>query len=46
MVYLFISFKLTENFRLPEDVYQTAKVAKILQLMEKGNAAEFKNKSF
>lgn len=31
--------------RLPENVYQTAKVAKILQLMEKGNADEFKNKS-
>lgn len=30
---------------MPENVYQTAKVAKVLQLMEKGNAAEFKNKS-
>lgn len=26
-------------------MYQIAKVSKILQLMEKGNAAQFKNKS-
>jgi hypothetical protein len=32
-------------FRLPQDIYQVAKVSKILQLMEKGNAADFKNKS-
>lgn len=30
--------------RLPQDIYQVAKVSKILQLMEKGNAADFKNK--
>jgi hypothetical protein len=30
---------------LPQDIYQVAKVSKILQLMEKGNAADFKNKS-
>lgn len=32
-------------FKLPQDVHQVAKVSKILQLMEKGNAAQFKNKS-
>lgn len=32
-------------FRLPQDVYQIAKVSKILHIMEKGNAARFKNKS-
>lgn len=31
--------------RLPDDVYQTAKIAKILHLMETGNAADFKNKN-
>lgn len=31
-------------FRLPEDIYQIAKVSKILQIMEKGCAADFKNK--
>lgn len=31
--------------RLPQDIYQVAKVSKILQLMEHGNAAAFKNKS-
>ncbi|CAH0549886.1 unnamed protein product [Brassicogethes aeneus] len=37
--------KTHENFyKLPQDIYQVAKVSKILQLMEKGNAAEFKNK--
>ncbi|RZC38111.1 uncharacterized protein BDFB_012102, partial [Asbolus verrucosus] len=38
--------KTHENFyKLPQDVYQIAKVSKILQLMEKGNTTEFKNKS-
>ncbi|CAH0556796.1 unnamed protein product, partial [Brassicogethes aeneus] len=32
-------------YKLPQDVYQIAKVSKILQIMEKGNAAEFKNKT-
>lgn len=32
-------------FRLPEDVYQVAKVSKILQITEKGKADKFKNKS-
>lgn len=32
-------------FRLPDDVYQTAKIAKILHLMETGKAADFKNKN-
>ncbi|XP_068898893.1 uncharacterized protein [Tenebrio molitor] len=32
-------------YKLPQDVYQTAKVSKILQMMEKGNATHFKNKS-
>ncbi|KAK4885602.1 hypothetical protein RN001_001873 [Aquatica leii] len=31
-------------YRLPQDIYQVAKVSKILQLMEKGNIAQFKNK--
>ncbi|KAJ8933287.1 hypothetical protein NQ314_014115 [Rhamnusium bicolor] len=30
---------------LPQDVYQIAKVSKILLLMEKGNAAKYKNKT-
>lgn len=30
---------------MPQDVFQIAKVSKILQIMEKGNAAQFKNKS-
>lgn len=32
-------------YKLPEDVYQVAKVAKILYLMEKGKIADFKNKN-
>lgn len=31
-------------FRLPQDVFQTAKVAKVLLLLEKGKEAEFKGK--
>ncbi|KAI4468115.1 hypothetical protein MML48_2g00008774 [Holotrichia oblita] len=30
--------------KLPQDIYQVAKISKILQLMEQGNAAQFKNK--
>lgn len=32
------------HFRLPEDIYQTAKVSKILILMDKGNASDFHGK--
>jgi hypothetical protein len=32
-------------YRLPDDLYQTAKIAKVLLLMEKGDAAKYKNKS-
>nr|CAI5869151.1 unnamed protein product [Callosobruchus analis] len=32
-------------YKLPQDVYQIAKISKILQIMEKGSAAEFKNKT-
>ncbi|CAH0563122.1 unnamed protein product [Brassicogethes aeneus] len=32
------------NYRLPDDVYQTAKISKLLLLMESGGAAEFKGK--
>jgi len=32
-------------FRLPNDVYQMAKVSKVLRMAEKGNLAQFKNKS-
>lgn len=32
-------------YRLPDDVYQTAKIAKILMLMEKGEAAMHKGKT-
>lgn len=32
-------------FRLPQDIYQTAKVAKILLLLEKGKGEQFKGKS-
>lgn len=34
-----------KSYRLPDDVYQTAKIAKILILMENGKAANFKGKS-
>lgn len=30
--------------RLPEDIYEIAKVSKILQIMDRGSAAEFRNK--
>lgn len=32
-------------YRLPDDVYQTAKIAKLLLLMEKGQAASYKGKT-
>nr|CAI5858719.1 unnamed protein product [Callosobruchus analis] len=32
-------------YRLPDDVYQTAKIAKLLMLMEKGDAAKYKGKA-
>ncbi|KAK5637844.1 hypothetical protein RI129_000163 [Pyrocoelia pectoralis] len=34
-----------QNYRLPDDVYQTAKISKLLMLMEKGEAGQFKGKS-
>ncbi|KYB24832.1 hypothetical protein TcasGA2_TC001429 [Tribolium castaneum] len=34
-----------EFYRLPQDIYQTAKVAKILLLLEKGKGEQFKGKS-
>ncbi|XP_031358606.1 uncharacterized protein LOC116182225 [Photinus pyralis] len=33
------------SYRLPNDVYQTAKMSKLLLLMEKGEAGQFKGKS-
>lgn len=33
------------SYRLPDDVYQTAKLSKLLLLMEQGKAAEFKGKT-
>lgn len=33
------------SYRLPDDVYQTAKISKLLILMEKGEAGEYKGKS-
>ncbi|CAH2002340.1 unnamed protein product [Acanthoscelides obtectus] len=33
------------SYRLPDDVYQTARLSKILTLMEKGEAGHFKGKS-
>ncbi|KAI4455761.1 hypothetical protein MML48_9g00015774 [Holotrichia oblita] len=33
------------TYRLPDDVYQTAKISKLFILMEKGQAGEFKGKS-
>lgn len=33
------------SYRLPNDVYQTAKISKLLILMEKGNAGQFRGKS-
>lgn len=32
-------------YRLPDDIYQTAKISKILMLMEKGKAGKFKGKA-
>ncbi|KAL4702579.1 hypothetical protein ACJJTC_016055 [Scirpophaga incertulas] len=34
-----------QNYRLPDDVYQTAKLSKLLLLMESGNADCYKGKS-
>uniref|UniRef100_A0A0A9YTF3 Nucleoside diphosphate kinase n=1 Tax=Lygus hesperus TaxID=30085 RepID=A0A0A9YTF3_LYGHE len=34
-----------KSYRLPDDIYQTAKMSKLLLIMEKGGAAEFKGKS-
>ncbi|XP_044752036.1 uncharacterized protein LOC123311961 [Coccinella septempunctata] len=33
------------SYRLPDDVYQTARISKLLILMEKGEAGQFKGKS-
>lgn len=33
------------SYRLPDDIYQTAKISKILLLMEEGGAGQFKGKS-
>lgn len=33
------------SYRLPDDVFQTAKISKLLLLMEKGTASEYKGKS-
>ncbi|KAK4885629.1 hypothetical protein RN001_001900 [Aquatica leii] len=35
----------SEFYRLPQDIYQTAKVAKVLFLLEKGKGKEFRGKS-
>lgn len=32
------------NYRLPDDVFQTSKIAKLLLMMEKGEGSQFKNK--
>lgn len=32
-------------YRLPDDVYQTAKITKLLHLMETGKISEYKNKN-
>lgn len=32
------------NYKLPDDVYQTAKISKLLLLSEKGNIAQYKGK--
>ncbi|KAG5899432.1 hypothetical protein JTB14_033623 [Gonioctena quinquepunctata] len=34
-----------QAYRLPDDVYQTAKISKLLLLMEKGEASQFKGKT-
>lgn len=34
-----------QNYRLPDDVFQTAKIAKILLLMEHGSLSQFKGKT-
>lgn len=33
------------SYRLPDDIYQTAKISKLLLLMENGRAAQFKGKN-
>ncbi|XP_072387629.1 uncharacterized protein [Diabrotica undecimpunctata] len=33
------------SYRLPDDIYQTVKISKLLLLMEKGKAGQFKGKS-
>uniref|UniRef100_A0A6P7GWY7 Uncharacterized protein LOC114347491 n=1 Tax=Diabrotica virgifera virgifera TaxID=50390 RepID=A0A6P7GWY7_DIAVI len=35
----------TEFYRLPQDIYQTAKVAKVLMILERGKGKELKGKS-
>lgn len=42
---VFICLLLLFFLRLPQDLYQIAKVWKILQLIEKGEACSFKNKT-
>ncbi|KAB0803037.1 hypothetical protein PPYR_00007 [Photinus pyralis] len=34
-----------QSYRLPDDVYQTSKIAKILLLLEKGDVGQFKGKT-
>lgn len=33
------------SYRLPDDIYQTAKISKVLLLMEKGNLGQYKGKN-
>lgn len=35
----------SKSYRLPDDVYQTAKIAKLLLLMERGDAGKYKGKT-
>lgn len=34
-----------KSYRLPDDIYQTAKTSKLLLLMEQGSSARYKGKS-
>ncbi|KAG8232337.1 hypothetical protein J437_LFUL012927 [Ladona fulva] len=40
-----LSWAIQQAYSLPDDLYQTAKISKLLLLMEKGEAADFRGRS-
>lgn len=43
--FVFKRLTVFKYFRLPQDIYQTAKVAKVLLAVNNGNCAQYKGKS-